>query len=95
MFPLRGASVSDGLTSLLRVLCPSVFRAWPDRECLSAAEEEMKGLLATVEGEQVPVLEGGFAPAEAARKLFKTGDAELKIGSVLDAAVSKGAVLHC
>lgn len=59
------------------------------------AEEEIKALVAEVKGKRVPVLDGGFAPEEATRKLFKCGDAELKIGTALDAAVCKGALLHC
>lgn len=62
---------------------------------LAAAEEEVKALLEVVEGDRVEVLQGGFAPEAATRKLFKCGDAELKIGSTTDAAVCKGALLQC
>eukprot|EP00892_Ulva_mutabilis_P003771 jgi/Ulvmu1/1766/UM118_0005.1 len=61
----------------------------------AATDEELQQLVAEVKGERVPVLEGGFASEQAVRKLFKCGDAELKIGTVLDSAICKGALLPC
>jgi hypothetical protein len=60
------------------------------------AEDDIKTLQAAVKGERVPV-EGAAEAGDPAklRKLFKCGDAELAIGSVLEAAMCKGAILQC
>ena len=66
-----------------------------------SAEEDLKSLREAVKGEQVAVdapaaeEEGQAAAQGKLKKLFKTGDAELSIGSLVEAAVCKGALLQC
>jgi hypothetical protein len=66
-----------------------------------AAEESLKSLQKAIKGEQVAVQEtrtaadGEAAATEKLKKLFKCGDAELAVGTLVDAAMCKGALLQC
>lgn len=65
------------------------------------AEDDIKSLREAIEGEQVPVdetragTEGEKESYEKLKKIFKCGDAELGIGTLVDAAACKGALLQC
>jgi hypothetical protein len=65
-------------------------------------EDDVKAFCKAIKGEQVPVddqaTDGGELEAgkhSKLKQLFKAGDAELGIGSMVDAAVCKGALLQC
>lgn len=66
-----------------------------------AVEADLKCLREAIKGEQVPVDDaetessGEAAAHDKLKKLFKSGDAELGIGTLVDAAVCKGALLQC
>lgn len=59
---------------------------------VAATAEDVALIKAAVAGEQVPVPTGDMGDAARQKKAFKVQPPELRVGSMLDAAVCKGAL---